>query len=652
MSRLVTCPHCHKQLKVKQTAAGKCKCPACGGVVDLGASEAAEPEASFDFVDEIVPAANAKGGSTCPNCGQRMGRGATICVACGFDVQRGAMAGANGSGNNIGLKVVAGVGVVAALVVLAILFQIVSGMLGGLDEPTPTKPQRPDRTVAQAERSEPVDEPANKPVSEPAPQPAQPVSIKPMPTDQPLVKLGNVGSGEDAFAKAADRIRKQQQAEAMARQQARQAAEQQRLAEMKAQQEQQARMARQQQANNQNKQNKPLNAQQRAKLQADVDEAIAKAQKFLLDQHVGGHKFSGKHSDEFGNTALVIYALLKSGADPDLPAISLSIEPMMYYASNRPGTERRGTYNAALVMLALDQLRVVRAQQAEEGSYIRPKEQANRDRLRLKYAMRQLLVGLNNNQSSEHSYSYGGGAGRGGHDMSLYQYAMLGMWAANRAEVALRPGWWNAQAEYLMKLQNEDGSWSYKPVKGPTRSMTTAGIGSLAICHLMLNKKRIERQHIEQSPGDDGPPRVVQVAPRTEIEKAIEEGFKWLADKGAADTNPYYLYGLERVCTLTKTHAIGGNDWYEPLARRIVDQQAGDGSWAGHWGPTVSTAWTLLFLSRATEKQFDYEDEFGPTPGDAEIVDVEQSTEAPPAQDQADDAADAPREANAPAEAP
>jgi hypothetical protein len=183
--------------------------------------------------------------------------------------------------------------------------------------------------------------------------------------------------------------------------------------------------------------------------------------------------------------------------------------------------------------------------------------------------------------------------------------------------------------------------------------MTCAGLGSLSICYLMLhNNQRLERQDAYQSPGDVGAPQP-QPDPQSDIEKAIERGFAWIEKQGFEDLNPYYLYSLERVCTLTKTQQIAGVDWYESLAAKIVAQQQGDGAWQSHWGSTVATAWTLLFLSRSTEKQFEHSpgDSPGDAPGTPEIVELTAPAQAPPADNDQAANADAPQDANAPGDA-
>ncbi|MBI1368527.1 MAG: hypothetical protein GC162_07710 [Planctomycetes bacterium] len=592
MSQIVTCSGCHKQLKVKEELAGKrIKCPSCGGAISVpGAAKAAGGGApAFDLMDEIAPVKKptvAAGQKPCPKCGSGVSSGAVICTNCGLDLRKGTLVASSlpdlgggaggGSGEGMTLKIVAGAGALAALVVVGLIIKF---SMGAMSEP--------ERPVA-------MNQPPSNPIITPQPViKPPPVVAVPAPTFTPVESA----PVEDAAAAE----EKKQAADFAARQQA----------EMEAQKEAERLKALDEQM-------AKAKAADRAKaekeLQDKINKAIENGQKYLLSQYAGGYKYNGQFVDEIGHTALCVYALLKSGVNPDIPAVALTIEPMLFYAQNSPGVESKGTYNCGLVMLALDQLREVRERQLTEGSLVRSKAQIASDRLRMKDAMRKLLVGLNKNQKGTESYSYGGGAGRGGHDMSIQQYALLGMWAARRTEISLREDWWIKQAQYLMSIQQPDGSWVYKEGKPPTRAMTTAGIGSLAICYLMLNKHRLERQDTYDSPGDPAAAgKVVAKVPKTDIEKAIEHGFDWLGAQGINELNPYFLYGLERACTLTKTQEINGVDWYETNAARLVATQAPDGSWGGGHGPTTATAWNILFLSRATEHLFDKES----SPGDA-----------------------------------
>jgi hypothetical protein len=63
--------------------------------------------------------------------------------------------------------------------------------------------------------------------------------------------------------------------------------------------------------------------------------------------------------------------------------------------------------------------------------------------------------------------------------------------------------------------------------------------------------------------------------------------------------------GLERACILGGVMSIGGLDWYEIGALRLLDRQRDDGSFRAKDGnnangrPEIDSCFALLFLKRA-----------------------------------------------------
>ncbi|MDH3584064.1 MAG: hypothetical protein OER86_07605 [Phycisphaerae bacterium] len=340
-----------------------------------------------------------------------------------------------------------------------------------------------------------------------------------------------------------------------------------------------------------------------------VDRAVARAQQFLIGAYEGQGKFGGSQNQHMGNTALCVYALVKSKAALDQPAITESIKKMLDYANAAPGTEDKGTYNSGLVMLALDALRD--AGVGRNGP-ISPGDQEpgakGKGRGPFDTEMRKLASALLKAQHNGTTFRYGVKR-LGGFDRSVDQYAMLGMWAARRSGLPIKKTFWTKMAAFFIKRQDPDGGWAYKTGGSSTHAMTAATIGSLAICHLNVAGKRMMRQEVISSPGDEtgDKPEVVERKDNSPVAKAIGKGFAWLATNGLDNTkgfNPYYIYALERACALTKTQRIGDRDWYTVKAKDLMAKQKGNGSWDGGHGDRCCTAWNLLFLTRATEDNF------------------------------------------------
>jgi len=79
-------------------------------------------------------------------------------------------------------------------------------------------------------------------------------------------------------------------------------------------------------------------------------------------------------------------------------------------------------------------------------------------------------------------------------DVSMSQYGVLGLWAAQRAGCTVSPQKVDLAADFLMKNNNPDGGWAYRPgtTQGPgngqsTHNMTMAASGSLLVARLMLH---------------------------------------------------------------------------------------------------------------------------------------------------------------------
>jgi hypothetical protein len=217
-------------------------------------------------------------------------------------------------------------------------------------------------------------------------------------------------------------------------------------------------------------------------------------------------------------------------------------------------------------------------------------------------------------------------------DLSNTQYAMLGLRAARdcgipvpatsflkclettlvaqepdgpkhrRIEPARKPG----EREYAIDGGDKARGWAYQRdmKQQTTGSMTTAGIGVLAICRDALMK----------------PQRFAGYSDETDrkVGRSVQDGFAWLdanytvdhnPPKGAAAWHLYYLYGLERAAALAGRDHVGNHDWYADGATVLVGKQQGDGRWhtgaLGQGGEIEAsdlcdTAWALLFLKKAT----------------------------------------------------
>ncbi|MFB3893807.1 MAG: DUF4159 domain-containing protein [Phycisphaerae bacterium] len=293
-----------------------------------------------------------------------------------------------------------------------------------------------------------------------------------------------------------------------------------------------------------------------------------------------------------GITALVVYALLESGADPQEPRMKKALD---WLAKQKTDS----TYVLSLranVWLAVD----------KTGAKYKKELEAD---------VRALLTGIMPNGSYTYTVPYRPPPdGRGGlpimvsptaeGDNSNAQYAVLGVWAGARANVEFIPReFWAKVQQHWLQCQNTDGGWGYtKNYRNKSYpAMTVAGLATSFVCMDNLSFEQYvqcsapaEPRHIKA--GLDwmeknfvGSLKVKQKDPRSDAEADAE---------GATN---YYLFGVERVGLASGYKYFGEQDWYKIIATRLTERQRADGSWAGSmWdgGDIGATAYAMLFLVR------------------------------------------------------
>lgn len=169
------------------------------------------------------------------------------------------------------------------------------------------------------------------------------------------------------------------------------------------------------------------------------------------------------------------------------------------------------------------------------------------------------------------------------YDNSNSQFGVLGVWMATEAGArvdGLSDYWPRAEAHWL-KLQKGDGGWSYQQGGESTGSMTVAGLSSL---YVVLDRGR---SHVGAKRNDDA----VQ---------ALDRGLDWLSRhfsvanvKSAGEWQYYYMYGLERASRASGKKFLADKDWFQIVARELIQSQHENGSWGAG---LRDTAFATLFL--------------------------------------------------------
>lgn len=234
-------------------------------------------------------------------------------------------------------------------------------------------------------------------------------------------------------------------------------------------------------------------------------------------------------------------------------------------------------------------------------------------------------------------------------DTSITQYGLLGLWAAARMGRQIPSDVWNRAGRWLLDNQKAEGGFVYHPheVYSPTFSMTSAGTSSLMIIRLMLYGQGRAADALPDKPGaktaeeSAAQPTATAVipgrkrynilepvvpqeqpkpaaaagggAPRisvTELDAAIRKGVGLLDRTIAEGTyvpgtwTCYSMYSIERIGALRASPRLVDQDWYNRGADILLRQQQPNGEWSDSNGPTSSTSFALLFLTKATGSVF------------------------------------------------
>ncbi len=340
---------------------------------------------------------------------------------------------------------------------------------------------------------------------------------------------------------------------------------------------------------------------------AAYDAAVAKGVAFLKQQIA---KESGA-----GEQSLAAYVLVKAGESPTSPAVTPAVKAVRARIKSgkyTPSDQSHHAYVAGVdAMLLAD----------TGGEQYRPELQAIAD----------YLASV---QKSDGSWDYPGDAGDVG-DTSMAQYAVLGLWAADRAGASVPLSVWDRAAAWHIKTQFPDGGFAYHPgiATGsntgdgkPQLNMSAGAAGTLAVIKLHLypdsaNPKAKSRkgpakkfgvlQARVEAPPEEEKPKVKSVGrattPLGAIERSISRAMGWVQTRFQPVVDGlycryYYNYAMERSCALNKIETLGTIDWYRAGGDQIAKEQAKDGSWNGDHGKLVGTSFAILFFIKATKQ--------------------------------------------------
>ena len=348
-----------------------------------------------------------------------------------------------------------------------------------------------------------------------------------------------------------------------------------------------------------------------ADLSPQVQKAVDRGLAFILGR-VG--------AAEAGQDSMGAYAALKAGADPNHPSITKVTERVTAAVQGNRYQPRIRSHN---YVTGVD---LMFLEAVDPDKY-----QAEIEVIARHLLSTQLPLG---------AWHYLNSPGNG--DTSQTQYALLGLWAAERAGTEIPLHVWDRAAMWHVATQCGDGSFAYHPNPngnntGGRLALTVNGVSSLIICRMQLypnageigsgqagtpagQAKKADQEDskkfgiLEQVDIDNaatekekqaepqGPVRT----PLARIDAAIARALNWVnrayLNPRAPEWPMYYIYGLERMAAFANLETVAGRDWYQDGTNTLLRLQRSDGGWKGQASDPASTAFGLLFLTRATAK--------------------------------------------------
>jgi hypothetical protein len=225
-------------------------------------------------------------------------------------------------------------------------------------------------------------------------------------------------------------------------------------------------------------------------------------------------------------------------------------------------------------------------------------------------------------------------------DISVSQYGVLGLWAAQMAQLPVPLESWDRAANWLLRVQDPGGGYGYKAVDPGsfTRvtqpeirlSLSAAGLGSLCICAATVlgPPEEVEKE--------TGPPQLKRVipakllptsAPRSKnidlgrVNATLALGKSYFAKNYTSDYKMdtqnyvhYYMYAMERYKSFLaeiQPNEKDDNKWYDDGYAMLASTQHSDGGWHTPSMPIMDTCFAVLFLMRSTKKIIDQAKTFG-----------------------------------------
>ncbi|MCR4315131.1 MAG: hypothetical protein NUW37_02150 [Planctomycetes bacterium] len=216
------------------------------------------------------------------------------------------------------------------------------------------------------------------------------------------------------------------------------------------------------------------------------------------------------------------------------------------------------------------------------------------------------------------------GGGKSSRNMLTTQYALLGLHAAIRANVAVPKSVFKLTERMLMRAIDADtGGYPYIPSYDSGNLLAAnhphAGNYDTGTCAAM-GCWGVVRAYLGESDRDPKGEEILGRGLHRMGEEVLVQEEPWVdrrlhewpsvaaalgnAGRGSTDIQMlyyYYIYSLERTGEIGGWEEFGGRNWYNVGADELIKIQNPDGSWGdGEDWKVINTCYAVLFLEKAT----------------------------------------------------
>lgn len=304
-----------------------------------------------------------------------------------------------------------------------------------------------------------------------------------------------------------------------------------------------------------------------------------------------------------GAKCLIGISFLKNGRDGSHPKVQAALKAC---EEANPGDTSLDNYSLGLALIFLCELDAQKHQ-----------NQVNR-----------YLEGLIKRQKQNGGWGYLDGSHGGTSDNSQTQYAVLGLWMAQRHGADIPVQVLERVMNYLLRVQDPSGAWGYQGVdpgnftrvnqNDVSVGRTTAALGSILILADLIemqgsqqqanNEKKLPAALVAVEDKKERPRKRRAAVDAAVFKRAVTDGNAYLKNKFILPDpsyNGYFMYSYERYRAYLELYELQYEidpRWYTDGFEYLKKTQSSSGEWTGSQPGAVETSFGVLFLSRSSRK--------------------------------------------------